>query len=63
MKGAILMISRGYTEADNKFLESHDDNKPISNFIYLDANNLYEHSMMQLLPTEIFDWINPKILI
>ena len=63
MKGGILMISKGYTEANNKFLESHDDNKPTSNFIYLDANNLYEHSMMQLLPTEILDRINPKILI
>ena len=24
------------------------------------AYNLYEHSMMQLLPTEMLDWVNPK---
>ena len=26
------------------------------------ANNLYGHSLMQLLPTEILDWVNPKDL-
>ena len=28
--------------------------------IYLDANNLYEHSMVQPLPTEILDWASPE---
>ena len=47
-----------YTEANNKFLKSYDANKLISYIIYLDANNLYGHSMAQLLPTEIL--VNPK---
>ena len=38
----------------------YDANKPTSYIIYLDANNIYEHSMMQLLPTEIIDRVNPK---
>ena len=49
-----------YTEANNKFLKSYDANKHISYIIYLDANNLYGHSMTQLLPTEILDCVNPK---
>ena len=28
--------------------------------MYLDANNLHRHFMMQLLPIEILDWVNPK---
>ena len=30
--------------------------------MHLDANNLYEHSMMQLLQLEILDWLDPKNL-
>ena len=30
--------------------------------IYLDANNLYEHSMVQPLLTEILDWASPEKL-
>ena len=26
----------------------------------MDAKNLYGHSMMQLLPTKILDWVDPK---
>ena len=54
------MICKGYAEANSKFLKSFDANKPTSCIIYLDANNLYRHSMMKLLPTEILDWDNPK---
>ena len=48
------MISKGYTEVNNKFLKS----LYITN---LDVNNLYYHSMMQLLPNEILDYVNPDI--
>ena len=58
--GRSFYSSKGYSEANNKFLKSYDANKPTSYFIYLCTNNLYEHSMMQLLPTEILDWVNPK---
>ena len=54
------MIFKGYAEANNKFLKSFDADKPTSHITYLDANNLYGHSTMQLLPTKLLDWINPK---
>ena len=57
---AISIICKGYAEANNIFLKSYDANKPTSYIIYLDANNLYGHSIMQLLPTEIFNLVNPK---
>ena len=41
------MICKEYARANNKFLKSNDVNKPTSYIIYLDANSLYEHSMMQ----------------
>ena len=46
----------GYSEAKNKFLNSFNANKLTSNIIQ--PNNLYIHSMLQLLPTEIFDWVD-----
>ena len=54
------MVCEGYAEANNKFLKSYDTNKPTSYIVYLDANNIFGHSKIQLLPTEIFDWVNPK---
>ena len=59
-RGGTSIICRGHSETNNKFLKSYDPSNPSKNIMYLDANNLYEHSMMQLLPTEIFDWVIPK---
>ena len=56
----ISMICKGYAEANLKTLKSYDPNKPVSYIIYLDANKLYEHSMMKLLPFGILDWIDPE---
>ena len=53
------MISKGYAEANLKTLKSYDPSTPVSYIIYLDANNLYEHSMMKL-PFGILDWIHPE---
>ena len=47
--GGISMISKGHAEANNKFLKSCNPNKLTSFIIYLDANNQYGQSMMQLL--------------
>ena len=54
------MICKGCAVANNKFLKLPGANKLTSYIIYLDVNHFYGHSMMQLLPTEILDWVNPK---
>ena len=68
----VSMICKGYAEAKIKFLKSYNTSKhtsynntskPASNIKYLDVNNLYPHSMIQVSPTEKLDWYNPKILI
>ena len=51
------MICKGYAKQKIKF---YDANKPTSYSICFDGNNLYGHSMIQLLTTEILDCINPK---
>ena len=51
------MICKGYVKTNNEFLKSYYAVKSTSYIIYLDTNNLLWHSMMQLLPDEIFDGI------
>ena len=53
------MVFKGYAES-NKFLKSCDANKSTSYIMYLDANDLYGHSMMQHLPRGTSDWVNQK---
>ena len=60
IRSGISIIFKGYAEANNKFLNSYSVNKRTSYIIYLDTSNLYGHPMMQLLPTKIFDWVDPK---
>ena len=60
IKLGISLICKSYAEAHNKFLKLYVVNKPTSYIIYLDANDLYGHSIMQLFPIEIHGWINPK---
>ena len=60
IRGNISIMCNGYAEANNKFSKSDEANKATSYSMYLDANNLYGHSLMQRLPTEILDWVNPK---
>ena len=59
-RGGISIISKDYAEANNKFLKSYNSNKPTSHIIYLDVNNLYCYSLMQLLPNQILEWVGPE---
>ena len=54
------MIFKRYAEANKIFFKSYDANKHTSYIRYLDTNNLYGHSRMQILPTVILDWVNIK---
>lgn len=53
MKSTISMVFKRYAEANNKIQKSYNANKPASCITYLNANNLYVHSMLQLSSTEI----------
>ena len=56
------MICKGYPEANSKFLMLYDANKRTSYMIlrYLDPNDLYGNSMMNIFPNEILEWIDPR---
>ena len=60
IRSYISKICKGYAEANNKFLKPYDANKPTCYIIYLHTNKFYGLSLMQLLPTEILDWVDPK---
>ena len=60
LRGCISVTIKEYAEVSNKFSKSYYAKKSTSYIIYLDANNLYKHSTMKLLPTQIPDRANPK---
>ena len=62
-KKDISMFCNGYIKANNKFLKSYNSSKPLIYIVYLDVNNLYGHSMMELVPIEIIAGVSQKILV
>ena len=56
IRGGISHISKRYAEANNKYMDNYDPNKPF-HIQYLDANNLYGWAMSQSLPTDGFKWM------
>jgi hypothetical protein len=50
------MITHRYARANNKYMKDHDVDDISSFIVYLDANNLYGHAMIQKLPFGKFDW-------
>ena len=45
MRGGISMISHRYAQANNKYLQEYDPEKPTSFITYQDSNNLYGEAM------------------
>lgn len=57
IRGGISQCSKRYVKANNRYMGERYDASKESNFlIYLDANNLYGHSMSQYLPLNNFRW-------
>ena len=57
IRGGISHISKRYAEANNKYMDTYNPDKPSSFIQYLDANNLYGWAMSQALPTSGFKWM------
>ena len=57
-RGGVSMISNRYSEANNKYMDSYDSEKPSKYIQYLDANNLYGWAMSEKMPYKDFKWVN-----
>ena len=60
MRGGVSTVFHRYAEANNKYLDSYDSEKPSSYIAYLDANNLYGWAMSKALPTDNFKFLKVK---
>ena len=63
IRGGISQCSERKHIANNKFLPNYDSNEPSSFITYVDATNLYGHSMSQFLPTGGFEWLSEREII
>jgi hypothetical protein len=61
-RGGTTFMNEQYATANNKYISSHNPDKPSIYLLYLDANNLYGHAMSQILPTGNFKWVHFKHL-
>jgi hypothetical protein len=57
IRGGISMITHRHAEANNKYMKKYNPDSPSSYIMYLDANNLYGHAMIQKLPYGNFNWV------
>ena len=57
MHGGVCHVVRSYAEANNKYMDNHDENKEFSFLQYLDANNLSGYPMTGKLPVGGFKWV------
>ena len=59
IRGGVSSCVKRESLANNSFLADHDPAKTDSFILYLDATNLYGHSMTQYLPQNNFTWLTP----
>ena len=60
LRGGISYIADRHGEANNKYMEEYNPEKPSKYIMYLDANNLYGWAMSQCLPTGGFRCMTEK---
>ena len=60
MRGGISYITKIFSKANNKYMQSYDDKKLSKYIRYLDENNLYGQTISQYLPCCGFKWLNQK---
>ena len=59
-QGSFSYFAKIYSKANNRYIQSYDNNKPSKFIMYLDENNLYACTMSQYLACGRFEWLNQK---
>ena len=62
IRGGVASVFRRFSQANNKFQEDFNPEKPSKFIVYLDANSLYPTAMMQALPVGNFQWMSKSAL-
>ena len=57
LKGGISYTAKRYSEANNKYMNNYDPQKPLKSISYLDKNNLYGWGMSVFRPYGGFKWL------
>ena len=57
IRDGVSMISTRHAKANNPYMTNYEPNHPTIYIQYLDANNLYGHSLSQKLPFREFRWM------
>ena len=60
LRGGVSIITERKGNANNKYMDNYDKNKPSKYIAYFDANNLYGWAMSQSMPYGGFKWIEPE---
>lgn len=57
LRGGITQHIHKKVIANNKYLSDYNENEPNVSLLYVDANNLYSHSLSAYLPVKDFQWM------
>lgn len=60
IRGGICQAVCRYSQANNKYMQDYNPDKPSSFLSYIDMNNLYGWSLSQCLPYKDFKWVEPN---
>jgi len=60
IRGGLSMVSKRFSQANNKYLHDYDPEKSQVYLLYLDCNNLYGKCMTDFLPVGNFEWVKEK---
>ena len=60
IRGGVSVVSHRHVTANNVFLPDCNPDDSSSWILFVDANNLYGHTMSQPLPTGDFKFLSPK---